>query len=165
MTRLARILATWFGCGYFPWGPGTAGSLAAIAIAWLLRRTMFQSPVLLVLTIAPAIWSAGATAKAIGREDPRIVVIDEVIGQWIALLPCYFHGTALHRVSWIYLVAAFVLFRIFDIVKPWPANALERLPGGWGIVADDVMAGIYAALVLYFAGWFNFISVFFYGLS
>jgi phosphatidylglycerophosphatase A len=93
-------------------------------------------------------WAAGTAARVSGRKDPGLVVVDEVLGQWITLAG----ATVLNPVSW---VAAFVLFRAFDIVKPSPVRQLERLPGGAGIVADDLMAGLYGALVLYGAGWFN----------
>ncbi len=83
-----------------------------------------------------------------GSKDPQFVVVDEVVGQWISL-----GGAA--RLNWKSLLAGFVLFRLFDIWKPWPARALEKLPRGYGIVMDDVMAGVYAALVLFLAGWFN----------
>jgi phosphatidylglycerophosphatase A len=155
----ARVLATWFGCGYFPKGPGTAGSLGALLVAWPLRH---QPPWLLALLalvlLAPAIWAASSTALQVGRKDPQIVVIDEVIGQWIALAGAAIYSPA----AWI---TAFLLFRTFDIWKPWPVRQLEKLPSGTGIVMDDVMAGIYAALVLYLAGWNNSISKFLYGIS
>ena len=113
---------------------------------------------LALILLAPAIWSASSTALQVGKKDPQIVVIDEVIGQWIALA-----GAAIYSPgAWI---AAFLLFRTFDIWKPWPIRQLEKLPAGTGIVMDDVMAGIYAALVLYLAGWNNSISKFLYGIS
>ncbi len=148
----ARLLATWFGCGYAPKGPGTAGSLAAIVIAWPLHRfagiDAWEIGLLGVLLIGPANWAADVTARETGLVDPQIVVIDEVVGQWIAVA-----GAA--RLNWISWLAAFVLFRLFDIWKPPPVRQLERLHGGAGIVFDDVMAGVYAALVLFAAGWFN----------
>jgi phosphatidylglycerophosphatase A len=91
-------------------------------------------------------WAAHETAHALGRKDPQIVVVDEVLGQWLALAPV----TVL---DWKYLLAAFLLFRLFDIWKPPPVRNLEQLPGGVGIVADDLMAGVYAALVLWVMGW------------
>lgn len=144
-TKAAIALATWFGCGYWPFGPGTAGSLGAIAAAWLLRLVPgFAPPWLLAAAAAlllPAVWAAGEAARSKGVEDPGFVVVDEVLGQWIALAAAgafTFTGAA----------AAFVLFRLFDIFKPWPVRAAERLRGGWGIVADDLLAGAWAALVL-----------------
>ncbi len=149
---IATPLATWFGCGYSPVAPGTAGSLAAFVIAWLLER-YFQLPpiefaMLGLLLLGPAMWAADVFAKEIGKKDPGQVVIDEVVGQWITLAG----ATHFNWKSWL---AAFLLFRLFDIWKPPPVRQLENLPGGVGIVADDALAGVYAALVLYAAGWFN----------
>jgi phosphatidylglycerophosphatase A len=152
VSQFARLLATWFGAGYAPKGPGTAGSLAALLIAWLLVRYAGFSPlslgVLGLLTIAPAIWASDVTARESGLKDPQIVVIDEVVGQWITLAGAM-------RLNWISWLVAFLLFRAFDIWKPPPVRQLERVKGGAGIVLDDAMAGIYGALVLYAAGWFN----------
>jgi len=152
MSAVARLLGTWFYLGYVPKGPGTAGSLGALAMAWALHAYLGISGACLalfgVLLIAPAIWAAGRVAKDTGSKDPQIVVIDEVVGQWITLAG----ASTLNAKSWI---AAFALFRLFDIWKPPPVRQLERIAGGAGIVLDDAMAGIYAALVLYFAGWFN----------
>ncbi len=92
-----------------------------------------------------AVWSAGSTARQLGRDDPGLVVIDEVAGQWIAL------SGATH-LNWRSLTLAFLLFRLFDIWKPWPTRPLEKLPGGWGIVLDDCMAGVYAAAALMLFG-------------
>ncbi len=159
MKKFAILLATWFGCGYAPKGPGTAGSLGALLVAWPLRH---QAPwffaLLALILLAPAIWSAGSTALQTGKKDPQIVVIDEVVGQWIALA-----GATMYS-PWAWM-AAFALFRAFDIWKPWPVRQLERLPGGTGIVMDDVMAGVYAALVLYAVGWNNLIGKLIYGIS
>ncbi len=147
-TRAALALATWFGCGYAPFAPGTWGSAGALVVALLLARAGWGPFHFLALAIAAlplAIWASGKAALHAGRKDPGLVVIDEVIGQWIALAG----ATALNWKSW---AAAFVLFRLMDIVKPPPARQFEALPGGTGIVMDDVMAGIYAALVLFLAG-------------
>ena len=149
MTAAARLVATWFYAGYFPWGPGTAGSVVAIAIAWAAWNYFSLSPwILAVILLAPSIWAADVTARKSGLKDPQIVVVDEVVGQWIAAAG----ATHLNWISWL---AALALFRVFDIFKPPPVRQLERLPGGFGIVLDDVMAGVYAALVLFAAGWFN----------
>ncbi len=149
MNRLALTLATWFGCGYFPWGPGTAGSLAALAIALLLHLYLRAGRgTLLLLTgllLAPAIWAATRTARLVHRHDPGLVVIDEVLGLWVTLAG----ATVLNAKS---LIAGLLLFRVFDIWKPWPVRNLERLPEGLGIVADDLAAGIYGALILYIGG-------------
>lgn len=145
--RLALLVATWFGAGYSPVAPGTAGSLAAIAIAFLLRdfALPWHFAVLAALLAWPAVWAAGVTAEIVGKKDPGIVVVDEVIGQWITIA-----GAA--SIDWKTCLAAFLLFRLFDIWKPAPVRQLEALPGGIGINADDAMAGVYGAAVLWAAG-------------
>ena len=152
MKTSARWLAVWFGCGYAPKGPGTAGSAAALLIAILLHLAWplppFSFGILAAFLLIPGIWAAGVVARETGGKDPQVVVVDEVIGQWTALA-----GAA--TLNWKSWLAAFLLFRLFDIWKPFPIRKLESLPGGTGIVMDDVMAGIYAALVLFTAGWFN----------
>ena len=153
MNRLALLLATWFGCGYSPVAPGTAGSLAALVIGILLHEyaglASWQFLVLAAVLFFPAVWAAGVTARIKQLKDPQIVVVDEVIGQWIAL-------AGARTLNWKSYLVALALFRLFDVWKPPPVRQLEALPGGLGINADDVMAGIYAALVLFAAGCFNF---------
>ena len=155
MNQLANLISTWFGCGRSPVAPGTVGSAAAIAMAIAIERLTGLPPigfaVLALLLLAPAIWAAGVSAREAKLEDPQFVVVDEVIGQWIAL-------AGAPALNWKSYLAAFALFRLFDILKPPPARQMERLPGGIGINADDVMAGIYAALVLFAAGCFNLFS-------
>jgi phosphatidylglycerophosphatase A len=151
ITKSAWLLATWFGCGYSPFAPGTAGSLAAIVIAWLLARLGLGDLWFLGLSLVflyPAMLSAGIVARESGRKDPQIVVIDEVVGQWLTL-------AGARRFNWLTFVFAFTLFRLFDIWKPPPIRLIERIPGGAGIVLDDMMAGVYGALVLFATGWFN----------
>lgn len=143
------MLATWFGCGYFPWGPGTVGSLAGLAIAalvqWQLGGTrQFLLGVTLIL-LMPSVWAATKAALLSEKEDPGLVVVDEVLGQWVTLLG----ATAYNPISF---VAAFFLFRLFDIWKPGPIRRLEKLPGGYGIMADDIAAGAVGALILYTGG-------------
>ncbi len=151
-SSVAGAISTWFGCGRAPAAPGTAGSAAAIAIAILIENYGGWKPLwfgaLAIMVSAPAIWAAGETARVAKLKDPQYVVVDEVVGQWLALAG----ARVLNWKSWL---AAFILFRLFDIWKPWPVRQLESLPGGVGIVADDLMAGLYAALVLFLAGWFN----------
>jgi phosphatidylglycerophosphatase A len=151
-SRLANLISTWFGCGYLPVAPGTAGSAAALLIAYGLVALAGWRPIyflgLALILLLPGIWAAGQTAKWKGMPDPGIVVVDEVLGQWITLAG----ATSFNWRSWL---GAFCLFRVFDIWKPPPVRRLEALPGGMGIVADDVMAGTYAALVLCVAGCFN----------
>jgi phosphatidylglycerophosphatase A len=149
LTRLPLLIATWFGCGYFPWGPGTIGSLAAILIAAALHFSLGAGRitllVLIVVFLLPGIWASTQTERLLQKEDPGIVVVDEVLGQWLTLLG----ATVL---NWKTLLAGFVLFRVFDIWKPWPIRKFELLPQGTGIVADDLMAGVYGALMLYIVG-------------
>jgi phosphatidylglycerophosphatase A len=150
LKALARLIATWFYVGYAPVAPGTVGSLAAVAIAFAIYRysgfSAWQFLVLALLFLWPAIWSADVTARESGREDPGFIVVDEVVGQWITLAG----ATVLNWKSWL---LAFALFRIFDIWKPPPVRQMEALHGGTGIVMDDVLAGVYGAIVLFAAGW------------
>jgi phosphatidylglycerophosphatase A len=149
---LALTVATWFGCGRFPIAPGTVGTLGALATAWLLHRLFGWGPLALaalsIVFLLPGVWAADVASKRAGDKDPSFVVVDEVLGQWLSLAG----ATTLNWKSW---CGAFLLFRLFDIWKPEPVRSLERLPGGIGIVADDIMAGVYAALVLFLAGCFN----------
>jgi len=141
----AFLIATWFGCGYAPKAPGTAGSLAGLVIAIACGYAGYGRGALLVLTavlLAPGIWSASVVAKETNTTDPQIVVVDEVIGQWVTL-------AGASTSNWKTYMAAFALFRLLDMWKPAPARQLESLPGGWGIVADDVMAGLYGALAIF----------------
>ena len=148
----AFAIATWFGCGYAPGGPGTAGSAAAVLIAFAAAHWLGVAPVWLVawvaIVTALGIPAATAVERALGRKDPGIVVVDEVAGQWLAL-------AAAPMLNWRACLAAFILFRLFDIWKPPPVRQMERMPEGAGILADDLMAGAYAALVLLVARWFN----------
>jgi phosphatidylglycerophosphatase A len=128
------------------------GSLGAIAVAWPLARAGFTNLYFLILSLAllyPGIRAASIVAAESGRKDPQFVVIDEVLGQWITLTGALYF-------NWRTFALAFALFRLFDIWKPPPIRLIEQLPGGAGIVLDDMMAGIYGALVLFLAGWFNF---------
>lgn len=140
------MLATWFGCGYFPWGPGTAGAAAAILIAALIHFSAGSGRITLLILVAilfaPAVWAATRTARLVKATDPGIVVADEVLGQWVTLL-----GASV--LNWKTFLAGFILFRIFDIWKPWPVHEFEKLPEGTGIICDDIAAGIYGALILY----------------
>jgi phosphatidylglycerophosphatase A len=106
------------------------------------RLTLFA---LIVVLLAPAFWASTLTARAARKKDPGFVVIDEVLGQWVTLL-----GTA--DLNWQKLLTGFLLFRVFDIWKPWPIRQIEHLPEGYGIVCDDLAAGLYGALILYIGG-------------
>ena len=152
MNKLADAISTWFGCGFFPIAPGTVGSAAAVILAVLAQRYWQFAPVWLLLPTAllllPGTWAAHVTAETRHLKDPNLVVVDEVLGQWVTLAG----ATVL---NWKSTLAGFLLFRVLDIWKPFPARRLEGLPGGIGIVADDVMVGIYGAVVLFIAGCFN----------
>lgn len=136
----ASLIATWFGSGLLPKAPGTWGSLAALPFAALIAALGGPWALLAasLLAFAVGLWAAERYARSLGREDPGAVVIDEVAGMWLALVPL-----ALDLPSY---AIAFLFFRVFDIVKLWPANMVERrLKGGLGIMADDMVAGAYAA--------------------
>ncbi len=143
-TIWAWKVATFFGIGYLKPGPGTWGSVAAVFLWAALSLSSHPGPraqlvvllVWIVLAIVPGVPAATIVEREYARTDPGFVVIDEVIGQWIALL-----GSPL---DWRHGLIALVLFRLFDITKPFPVRQLERLPGGWGIIFDDVAAGLYA---------------------
>ncbi|MGA2570281.1 MAG: phosphatidylglycerophosphatase A [Terracidiphilus sp.] len=146
-TFWAYAAATFFGAGYGKPGSGTWGSVAAVllwaAYAWLAHPTPGALFVALAIGIVAAtvigVPAATIVERESGRIDPGFVVIDEVIGQWIALV-----GSP---VDWRHGLIALVLFRLFDITKPFPLRRIERLPGGWGIVFDDVAAGLYALFI------------------
>jgi len=136
--RVALLIATAGYVGWFPIAPGTAGSLAGLIVFAAVRRIAspaVELAVIVVILIA-GVWAAGVTERALGTEDPGPVVIDEVLGMLITL--------ALLPVSRAGMAAGFVLFRIFDVLKPYPAARMERLGGGLGIMLDDAMAAIYA---------------------
>lgn len=139
--KLAFVLATWFGVGLSPIAPGTAGTVAALPIYFLLRDAgpVAVLAAALLLTLA-GVWAAGIVADASGMDDPQIVVVDEVAGVLFALAAAPRSSGA--------IVLAVVLFRVFDMTKPFPARAAERLPRGWGIVIDDVVAGAWAAAIV-----------------
>lgn len=145
--------ATWFGSGALPKAPGTWGSLAALPFAWLIQTGL--GPVALVaaalVVFFLGIWVSEHTARHMGHSDPGQIVIDEVAAQWLVL--------AVVPPSWQSYLAGFLLFRLFDILKPWPIRQIERrLGGGFGIMADDILAAIYAAPFLIALFRFNIIS-------
>lgn len=140
--RIALAIATGLGVGWAPIAPGTFGSIPALALAWACARTgtpWALAAALAVITVLGT-WAADRAAALLGAKDPGRVVIDEVAGQSATLL--------FLPVTVPVLVAGFVLFRILDIWKPFPARGLESLPGGSGIMADDLMVGIYGNLIL-----------------
>jgi phosphatidylglycerophosphatase A len=214
--RLPLAIATVLGIGYIPKAPGTFGSLAGVATAFLsaifflhprsirdlfslhplaetiLRENLFGAPgtnvhnstlalpllitaMLFVLLSALGVWSASRVASYACVEDPQHVVIDEVAGQHLTLLlplipialphltahmdfSQYTIFFALSLANWKYLLLGFILFRVFDIWKPWPIRRMEKLRGGWGIMADDWMAGVFAAILLRVALYFGLLT-------
>ncbi len=142
MTRLAVFLATVAYCGYFPIAPGTVGSAAGLVVYLLVWWT--RSPIvevgLIALTFVVGTWAATHAERYFGGIDPGPVVIDEVLGMLVTL--------AFIPVGWSGAIAGFFIFRVFDVIKPYPANRLEKFHGGFGIMADDAMAGVYANLAL-----------------
>lgn len=147
MTRVALAVASVGGVGYIPFAPGTFGSAAGLAIWWLLPPSTVVHAVAIVAVFAVGTWSAHVTERHYARTDPGYVVIDEVVGLLITLF--------MIPVGWKGALVALLLFRVADIVKPYPANRLERLHGGLGIMADDAMAGVYANLALRLSIWLS----------
>ena len=147
MTPLSTRLATCFGIGWIPLAPGTFASAAALPFGWLLVLLGWQA-VLIGAGLATmlGIWACGVHARKVGLYDPSECVLDEVAGQWVALVPI---ALQLRGGDWRPYVMAFLLFRLFDIFKPWPISAAERLPGGFGVMMDDCLAGLAAAVLLY----------------
>jgi len=153
-SRASWMLATFFGVGYLRPGPGTYASAITVVLwwalsrfiapAWLIPAAVIASAAITLLGIPPST----TVARESGQKDPGFVVIDEVAGQMIALI-----GVPL---AWKYLLAGFILFRGFDILKPFPLRHLERLPEGIGIMMDDVGAGVYALILLQL--WIHFVA-------
>lgn len=153
------LALTTFGVGYIPGAPGTYGSAVAVAVylgAFHLPLALHGYPVaiyfwpihwasgyvLLALLIILGLWASGRSIQLLGNSDPTEAVVDEVMGQLITF--CFIPV----GLGWPFIVAGFLLFRFFDIIKPYPCRELEKLPGGWGICADDIVAGIYAGICL-----------------
>lgn len=152
MTERRRGVAVWLATcgpvGHFPVAPGTAGSAVGVLLVVALGRLPLERTWLVAALAATAVALfalgvkvAGEAEKFFGQIDPRYVVIDEVVGQIITFL-------ATPGASWKWLLVGFILFRCFDIIKPFPARRAERAPGGWGIMLDDVTAGVYSLMVL-----------------
>ena len=143
LRRLGVFVATCAHVGYAPVAPGTFGSLLALVFYYLIRRqqsTAFELGAIAVIAVI-GLWSATEAEHHFGGIDPGPVVIDEVVGMLMTL--------ALHPVNIWGAIAGFFIFRVLDIVKPWPARRLELLPGGFGVVLDDMMAGVYGNLIVW----------------
>jgi phosphatidylglycerophosphatase A len=136
---IAWTIATWFGCGLLPLAPGTFGTLGALPV-YLVAREHGPAAVLAAAAIVTAVgvWASGIVATESGEKDPQRVVVDEAAGVLLAL--------AWVTPSWGQVTMAVLLFRLFDVVKPFPARDAERLHGGWGVVVDDLVAGAWAAV-------------------
>ena len=154
---MKRLAASCFGLGRLPLAPGTWGSLPPTIIFGLMYH--FQTSSVIISIVMAALALAGSVVcvrfapvaiAATGKSDPREVVVDEFAGQAITFLcsPFLAIGAASSGQIWAITAAGFVLFRIFDIAKPWPIRKLEKLPAGWGVLADDLLAGIYAGIGL-----------------
>ena len=139
--KIAFLLSTWFGTGLIPPVPGTMGTLGAIPLLILFSYTgnLFQ-PLLIIIFVTIAVWAAETRSSLLNQKDPSQVVIDEVAGFLVTFL--------FLPLTWKNLGLAFILFRLFDIIKPFPIRRLEELKGGLGIVMDDLLAGVYANLCL-----------------
>jgi phosphatidylglycerophosphatase A len=154
---MKRLLASCFGLGWLPLVPGTWGSLPPAIIFGLMCQfgasALWVSAVMAALAVAGSIGCVQfgpAVIAATGQVDPREVVADELAGQALTFLAILFvaAGTLSARQIWLTAAIGLVLFRVFDVAKPWPINGLQKLPEGWGILADDLMAGVYAGIAL-----------------
>ncbi len=153
---VARIVASGFGVGLVGWAPGTIGSLWGLPIGWCVHHrlagwaALAASAAAWLVLMVVGVWSSRRVAAAEGEKDPQHVVIDEIAAFPLVYLPlCFVGGGWSWGVGWV----GFGLFRFFDILKPWPIRRLERLPGGWGIMIDDQLAGLYAAGALWVTLW------------
>lgn len=136
---IAYFFATGFGTGYLPLAPGTAGSLLALLVYYFFPLTPVSWLIISLFFLGFGLWAGGVVENEKGK-DPGIVVIDEMVGQWCALL--------FLPKTYPILLMGFLLFRLLDIIKPYPAGRLERLKGGSGIMFDDVIAGVYTNIIL-----------------
>ena len=141
----AWIIATWFTVGYIPRIPGTAASLSALPFAWAFQQTGGAIGLIIAaaLVYVAGFWACGKLIPPDSRDDPGHIVIDEVAGQWLTFVP--FAWVAEGATPLFYLTG-FVLFRLFDIMKPWPVDWAQRKPGANGIMTDDLFAALYAGI-------------------
>lgn len=158
--RIGYFLAIGLGAGLMPVAPGTAGAVEGVAIFFLLHSlhlgpgsSMLALAVMNVALFATGVWASNCACRVTGLKDPQTVVIDEVSGQVISLTPLVFVSS----LSIASVLLGFLLFRFFDILKPYPIRKLEHLSGGFGVMADDVLAGVYAAILVGLAQLLRFI--------
>jgi phosphatidylglycerophosphatase A len=144
LNSLAKVIATALGAGYSPVAPGTCGTVVAVPLAWALAPAPLWQFLVITLTVTlVGVWAAATADRAWGTHDSGRIVIDEVAGYLVTV-------ALVDRTNWIALAIGFVVFRFFDIVKPPPVRWLdENLPGGWGVVLDDVAAGVMGAAVMF----------------
>lgn len=133
-------MASVFGAGYSPVASGTVGSLVTVVAIWLLPLTLLRTAVALVVVTLLGIWAGGRVERVLGRKDPGVIVIDEVAGMLLSVI-------GLPR-SLPVLITAFLLFRLFDIWKPFPARESQALTGGMGVMVDDLIAGLYTLVLI-----------------
>ena len=154
MTALAKLLATFFGIGHIPFASGTFASAAALPFGFGLILLGWQAlAAASLVAVIIGVWACGRHAGGLQIVDPSECVLDEVAGQWIALAPIALYARPF---DWAPYMLGFFLFRLFDVLKFWPMSAAETLPGGYGVMADDVLAGLFAAGFVYAAlaaGW------------
>jgi phosphatidylglycerophosphatase A len=142
MKMMGRVMATFFGLGFFPLAPGTITSLAVVLLYRFLLSPLPWPYILLLLFLLAVLGVIFSTAYSLelAEKDPRRIVVDEACGQLLVLF--------LAPPTWVALGLAFFLFRFFDIVKPWPITRAEKLPRGWGIMADDIVAAVMSRIIL-----------------
>jgi len=144
---MSKFIATFAFVGLIPFAPGTFGSLAALPVWYLIVTLSGLWPLLgaIVLLFAIGTWATGAETIGQTNHDPGEIVIDEVVGQWIALLPL---SLGVGSITFVYALLGFALFRAFDILKPWPVSWADDMNTPLGVMLDDVIAGVLAAIVL-----------------
>jgi len=147
MKSLSKIIATFFGVGYFPVAPGTLTSLIVVLLyKFYLHRLSWPIYLLLLfLLFLVGIFTSTKYSSELKKQDPRKIVVDEAFGQLLVLFRI---GESWGK-GWLPLLACFLLFRIFDIIKPYPIKKVETLPEGWGIVMDDLVAAVYAGIIIH----------------
>lgn len=149
MTRTAVFVATFGYLGYAPVAPGTVGSAAGLGLFFLIRMTgaAWLEPLVIIALFAIGSWAGNVAERYFGGIDPGPVVIDEVLGMLVTLM--------FVPVSWAGAMAGFLIFRVLDVVKPWPARQMESLHGGFGVMADDAMAAVYGNVLMWLALWYG----------